>query len=108
MVYVGMDGEVIANHLQPKDALDMLRRLSRGKSEADAVLCERFNRDTDNGRNMAKVSRLLEDAIRSVIDVKDEGDIDSFFGSGQTTFLDRGFSGLDNFELICFTVVIDA
>ena len=41
-----------------------------------------------------------------IIEVKDEGDIDSFFGSGQTTFLSGGFSGLDDFELICFMVVI--
>ena len=55
---------------------------------------------------MAKVSQLLEDTIMSIIDAKDEGDIDSFFGGGQTTFLSGGFSGLDDFELICFMVVI--
>ena len=60
----------------------------------------------DFGKNMDKVSHLLEDAIMSIIDAKDEGDIDSFFGSGQTTFLSGGFSGLDDFELICFMVVI--
>ena len=36
---------------------------------------------------MSKVSQLLEDAIMSIIDAKDEGDIDSFFRGGQTTFL---------------------
>ncbi len=106
MVYVGMDGEVIANHLQPKDTLDVLRHLARGKSEPDKALCERFNKETNNGRDMGKVSQLLEDSILSIIDTKGEGDIDSFFGSGQTTFLSGGFSGLDDFELICFMVVI--
>ena len=42
----------------------------------------------------------------TIIDAKDESDIDSFFGSGQTTFLSGGFSGLDDFELICFMVVL--
>ena len=106
MVYVGMDGEVITNHLQPKDTLDVMRHLARGRSAPDKDLCGRFNRATDNGRNMGKVSRLLEDAILSIIDAKDEGDIDSFFSSGQTTFLSGGFSGLDDFELICFMVVM--
>ena len=55
---------------------------------------------------MEKVSHLLEDSIMSIIDAKDEGDIDSFFGSGQTTFLSGGFSGMDDFELICFMVVL--
>lgn len=106
MVYVGMDGEVITNHLQPKDTLDVLRHVARGKSEPDMALCETFNKETKNGRNMDKVSHLLEDAIMSIIDAKSEGDIDSFFGGGQTTFLSGGFSGLDDFELICFMVVI--
>lgn len=106
MVYVGMDGEVITNHLQPKDTLDVLRHVARGKSVPDMALCETFNKETKNGRNMDKVSHLLEDAIMSIIDAKSEGDIDSFFGGGQTTFLSGGFSGLDDFELICFMVVI--
>ena len=106
MVYVGMDGEVVTNHLQPKDTLDMMRHLARGKSVPDKALCGRFNKATDDGRNMGRISKLLEDAIMSVIDAKDEGDIDSFFGCGQTTFLSSGFSGLDDFELICFMVVL--
>ena len=72
----------------------------------DKTLCDRFNKETNNGRNMEKVSHLLEDSIMSIIDAKDESDIDSFFGSGQTTFLSGGFSGLDDFELICFMVVL--
>lgn len=105
MVYVGMDGEVISNHLQPKDTLDVMRHLCRDKSEPDMASCAKFNKETKDGRDMEKVSRLLEDAIGSIIDAKDEGDIDSFFSGGQTTFLSGGFSGLDDFELICFMVV---
>ena len=106
MVYVGMDGEIVTNHLQPKDTLDVMRHLARGKADPDRDLCARFNRNTNNGKNMGKVSKLLEDSIRSIISAKDEGDIDSFFSAGQTTFLSGGFSGLDDFELICFMVVL--
>ena len=107
-VYVGMDGEIITNHLQPKDTLDIMRSLARGKIAPDKALCSSFNKATNNGRNMGKVSQLLEDAIMSIIDAKDESDIDSFFGSGQTTFLSGGFSGLDDFELIGFMVIHNA
>lgn len=106
MAYVGMDGEIITNHLQPKDTLDIVRQMARGKSSPDKNLCGKFNKATSNGKNMGKISQLLEDAIISIIDAKDEEDIDSFFGGGQTTFLSEGFSGLDDFELICFMVVI--
>ena len=106
MVYVGMDGSVITNHLQPKEMLDVMRHLSKGKNTPDNDACSKFNRETKDGRNMDKISHLLEDGIASIIDAKDEGDIDSFFSAGQTTFLSGGFSGLDDFELICFMVVI--
>ena len=106
MVYVGMDGEIIAGHLQPKDTLDILRLLAKGKDTPDSALCDEFNKMTADGKKMEMVSMLLEDAVMSIIDAKSEEDIDSFFGSGETTFLDKGFSGLDDFELICFMVVM--
>lgn len=106
LVYVGMDGEVVTNHLQPKDTLDVMRHLAREKYQPDKNLCKRFNKDTKDGRDMGKISHLLEDSIVSIIDAKDESDIDSFFSGGMTTFQSEGFSGLDDFELICFMVVI--
>ena len=69
-------------------------------------ICDEFNKMTADGKKMEMVSMLLEDAIMSIIESKDENDIDSFFGEGETTFLDKGFSGLDDFELICFMVVM--
>lgn len=106
IVYVGMDGEIITNHLQPKDTLDIMRRLSRGQHFPDKGNCEVFNKVTNNGKNMGKISKLLEEAIHSIINTKDEEDIESFFAQGRTTFLSGGFSGLDDFELICFMVVV--
>ena len=44
-------------------------------------------------------------AIDSVIQTKDECDIDSLFRPGGTTLLSDSFKGLDDFELICFLVV---
>ena len=66
---------------------------------------ERFNRETDDGRNMAEMSELLSEAINSIIDVKEESDIDSLFSAGGTSALMSNISGLDDFELICFLVV---
>jgi len=106
IVYVGNDGKIISNHLHPKDTLDEMRHMARGKAEPDKELCRIFDRKTKDGRDMGSISNLLEDAIRSIIDVKDEEDISSFFSSGETTFQSKGFSGLEDFELICFMVVM--
>ena len=105
LVYVKDDGEVLHGHLDPKDALDAMRLLCRGKSEPDAALCKAFNRETKNGRDMRRQAKLLKDAVGSIIEAKAESDIDSFFGGGTTSFLENDVEGLDDFELVCFLAV---
>ena len=105
LVFVGDDGEVICNHLQPKETLDFMRQAARGKTEPDMAACRTFNEETKDGKDMRRVSELLQDAISSIVSVKEESDIDSFFGSGQTSFLSGNISGIDDFELLCFMVV---
>jgi hypothetical protein len=56
---------------------------------------------------MRGVSEILSHAINSIIEVKEESDIDSLFSPGGTTFGNMSISGLDDFELICFLVVKD-
>ena len=51
------------------------------------------------------MSALLSDAIDSIIDTKEESDIDSLVKKGGTSALMSEVSGLDDFELICFLVV---
>ena len=105
MVYIGMDGEILCDYLNPKQMLDTIRLLCRGRTEPISDLCREFNQETDDGRNMAEMSELLSEAVNSIIDVKEESDIDSLFKSGGTTALLSQVSGLDDFELICFLVV---
>lgn len=105
MVYIGEDGEIVCDYLNPKKLLDTMRLLCRGKSDPVMELCRVFNEKTDDGRNMSAVSELLSEAINSIIDVKEESDIDSLFKTGGTSALLSAVSGLDDFELICFLVV---
>lgn len=105
MVYIGTDGEIICDYLNPKKLLDDVRLLCRGKNRPISEVYERFNCETDDGRNMADMSELLSEAINSIIDVKEESDIDSLFSAGGTSALMSAVSGLDDFELICFLVV---
>lgn len=105
MVYMGVDGSVVCDYLNPKQLLDDVRLLCRGRKEAIKEVYTIFNEETDDGRNMAGMSALLSDAIDSIIDVKEESDIDSLFSAGGTSALMSEVSGLDDFELICFLVV---
>ena len=105
MVYISKDSEVIVNHLDPKGLLDRMRHLCRGNSEPILDLCRKFNAETRDGQHMGTYSRLLGDAISSLIKVKEENDIASLFSDGETSFFRNDFAGLDDFELITFLIV---
>lgn len=105
MVYISEDGETVCDYLNPKKLLDTMRLLCRGKTEPVVELCHAFNEETNDGHDMRAVSELLCEAINSIIDVKEESDIDSLFTVGGTSALMSDVSGLDDFELICFLVV---
>ncbi|WP_330366750.1 helicase-related protein [Butyrivibrio sp. VCB2001] len=105
MVYISSNGEVVCDYLNPKHLLDTMRLLCRGESEPIKELCRKFNEETNDGKDMAEISELLSDAITSIIDVKEESDIDSLFKKGGTSALMSEVSGLEDFELICFMAV---
>lgn len=105
MVYISNNGEVICDHLSPKDMLDRMRYLCKGKTEPITELYRKFNKETRDGKDMKQVSNLLGQSISSIIEVKEESDIDSFLNGGQVSFLTDTIKGLDDFELICFLVI---
>lgn len=106
MVYISLEGEIVCDYLNPKKLLDDMRLLCRGKAEPIAEVYTRFNKETDDGRNMSGMSALLSDAINSIIDAKEESDIDSLFKSGGTSALLSEVKGIDDFELVTFLVVM--
>lgn len=105
LVYIGDEGQVIADHSEVKRLLDLIRTSCKGRTEPLRELCRVFNRRTDDGRKMGRYSDLLSQAIRSMIEVKEDRDIDSLFSGGPTTALTNTIKGLDDFELIAFLVI---
>lgn len=105
MVYLKDDGSVLCDHLSPKRMLDLMRHACKGVCEPVTDLCDAFNKETADGRKMGKYSDMLQQAIASIIEVKEESDIDSLFGDGETTALSNEIRGLDDFELVTFLVV---
>lgn len=105
LVYIGDDGEIVADHTEVKRLLDLIRTSCKGRSAPVPDVCRIFNDRTKDGRDMERYSDLLSQAIRSMIEVKEEKDIDSLFSGGQTTALTHTIRGLDDFELIGFLVI---
>ncbi len=108
MVYIGDNGEVVCNHLNPKNMLDKMRLMCKGQAEPIPEVYTMFNTETKDGRNMKAYNRLLCDSISSIIEVKNESDMDSFLSGGSVDFTHGQIKGLDDFELICFLVIKEA
>lgn len=107
LIYIGQDGQIVADQTQVKRLLDLIRSSCKGQTTPFRDLCTAFNAETQNGRKMGTYSNLLNDAIKSMIEVKEERDIDSLFSGGHTTALTQAIAGLDDFELIAFIVIRD-
>tara|TARA_R110001583_G_C5667777_1_gene410397 strand:- start:6435 stop:9752 length:3318 start_codon:yes stop_codon:yes gene_type:complete len=105
LVYISNDGEIVADHTEVKLLLDLTRSCCKNQTSPIANVCALFNTVTQDGRNMEPYSSLLSDAIRSMVDVKEEKDLDSLFSSGETTALVNSIQGLDDFELLAFIVI---
>lgn len=107
LVYIADNGELIHNHTEVKRLLDLARTACKGESKPMADACKLFNKITRDGREMKHSSNLLDQAIRSMIEVKEDKDLDSLFSLGKTTALSNHIEGLDDFELISFIVILD-
>ena len=108
LVYINRAGEVISDHTEVKRLLDLVRSCCKGQEIPISDVCRLFNEETGDGRKMQTYSDLLGKTIRSMIEVKEEKDLDSLFSGGKTTALVNSIAGLDDFELITFLVIQDA
>ena len=57
-----------------------------------AALCNAFNKETKDGLKMTQYSKLLGDAISSIINVKEESDLDSFLEGVQGALFTKEIS----------------
>lgn len=104
LIYVDDNGEVEINHMNPKKILDVLRSSCKYEKVPIKMLCEKMNRETNDGYKMDKYSKLLKDAVASIVNQEEKNDLDSLFNEGSSV-LNFNTSGLDDFELISFVVV---
>lgn len=106
MVYIAENGAIQCGHLEPKSLLDAMRLLCRDKKTPIRQVYAPFNEETQDGRDMSKVSALLTKAINSIVEERENENLDLLFSPGGTTSATKS-AGRDDFELVCFLVVKD-
>ena len=105
LAYVDMEGRSVVPHTDPKRILDMVRRAAKGRTEPILPLCDPFNAETEDGRDMVRYSDLLSAAIDTLVERERGRALDSLFTAGAADLSPDGMGGLDDFELLCFFVV---
>ncbi len=105
LIYISNVGEVITDHTKVKQLLDLVRGGCKGLDNPVSKVCQIFNSETNDGRDMKRYSDLLSQVIQSIIELKEDKDLDSLFTGRRTTALSDTIAGLDDFELITFLVI---
>jgi SNF2 family DNA or RNA helicase len=104
VMYISNDGEVYYGNASARETLKEFRKIACGKSRPDPTLFKKFNRCTNNTRNMSFYSKLLNKAIEAIQGHEDQKAQQSIFDfSGYQN--DFANTSSDDFELISFLVV---
>ena len=105
LIYVDMEGQTILPHTEVKRLLDLIRSVAKPCEAPILDAYHPFNQRTQDGREMGVYSDLLTAAINSIVQVREERELDSLFTGLKSTALTGPSTGLDDFELVAFLVV---
>ncbi len=105
LVHVGEDGATCLPYNQARKALDLLKKLC-AENPDNTGACVRFDRATRNGKNMEAVREQLAAAVRSITGKQEERAVQSLFSPGGTHALKGEFSGVNDFEVLAFLVIL--
>ena len=105
VLYVSDDKQIICDYRDVGESLSRIRTLCKGQNEILTEECEKFSKETNQGREMSSIVGLLEFAIEKIIEVKEDSDIDSLFRPGGTSLLDNSFKDIDDFEVVSYIIV---
>ena len=87
-VHIGYDGYIRFGCANARQVLEAFEAASVGKTDAILSLCDRFNTETNHGRNMARYDALLNAVIAHIAQVH-----------GSTQAAGLGLGGSRNFTL---------
>jgi len=108
LVYVRETGEVRYNFTAPKQVLEIFRAVCQGKAEPYAKLCELFDTQTNDGKDMQRYSTLLDTAISAIASQSDKKNLGNLFaGRGGKLVDDTKLpKTATDFDLITWLVIM--
>ena len=108
LVYMRESGEVRYNFTAPKQVLEIFRAVCQGKTEPYAKLCELFDQQTDDGKDMGRFSILLDSAISAIAAQTDKKNLGNLFTGRGGKLVDETKlpKSATDFDLITWLVIL--
>lgn len=107
LVYVHDTGDVRFTFSQPKQILELMRDLCAGQTEALRRLCDIFNDQTQNGKDMSHYSHLLSRSVQAILDQFAKRSVAGLFTGRGATLPSSSVKAksINDFELITWLVI---
>ncbi|WP_261817622.1 helicase-related protein [Vibrio gallicus] len=106
LVYVSEDEDVVYSFTQAKHILDIIKKLSSGRSEPDPAAYAQVIRDSRNYENMDEYLHLLSIAVEDIAGKSEEKGAASLFNPGGTTLTGNSTQQINDFEVISYLIVV--
>lgn len=104
LVYIRDDGTVRYNYVNAKQILEIYRLLCQNQKQPYEVLCNLFNKETDNGMTMNKYSELLSKAAKEIANIfKKKGN--ARLTSDRGAVVIKQINELNDYELVTWLIV---
>ncbi len=107
LVHVSDKGKISTGFTNPKRILERFNKLCERKTTDDKALCDWFNEETDNGKNMKNYKRLIETALDSIQQEYNQKVNDQIDASADflLPIADNQITEATKFELITWLVI---
>jgi len=105
LVYIREDGEVRYNFTSPKQILDIYRKLCINKESAYEELCDLFDIEIDDGKDLSFYNSLIEKACKAVMNKFDDNMIKNLQTSRNAVIVEDRAETYDDFELVTWLVI---
>lgn len=109
LVYVLNDGNVRYTFAQPKQILEIMRAICSDKQKPYEELCDLFDQQTHNGKNMGVYNKLLNNAVTSMSQTFKRRAAGTLSNSRDAVLLPEGsqIKASTDFDLIAWVVIAD-
>jgi hypothetical protein len=96
------------NFTAPKQILEFFRALCQGKTEPYAKLCELFDAQTHDGKDMQRYSALLDSAISAIASQSDKKNVLNLFAGRGGKLVDETKlpKTATDFDLVTWLVIM--